>query len=133
MSLSTINILFKKLSVWCIQHWRWLVFGLIALIAYLSGRKSAKNLWRQAELARKQYKAEAETIEKAHADKDKKIKLAINKFDKSIKKAEKKKTVSINSLEKEKQEKFKELLKDQSKIDKALKDSGINEVQNEQK
>jgi len=128
MTLSTIKIFFKKLSVWCIQHWRWLVFGLIALIAYLSGRKNAKNLWQQAEIARKHYKAEAAAIEKAHAEKNKKIKLAVREADKVVVKAEKEKTVLIDRLEKEKEKVFKELLKDQSKIDQSLKESGINEV-----
>jgi len=128
MTLSTIKIFFKKLSVWCIQHWRWLVFGLIALIAYLSGRKNAKNLWQQAEIARKHYKAEAAAIEKEHAEKNKKIKLAVREADKVVVKAEKEKTVLIDRLEKEKEKVFKELLKDQSKIDQSLKESGINEV-----
>ena len=65
---------FEKSFAWCVQHWRWLVFGLVALIAYLTGRKNARGLWKQAELARKQYKREAAAIEKAHADKSKKIK-----------------------------------------------------------
>ena len=121
-------IYFKKTYAWCVQHWKWLVFALVSLIAYFTGRKNAKNLWRQAELARKHYKAEAVAIEKAHEEKDKKIKLAMHESDKAIKKAEKKKSVSINSLEKEKQEEFKKLLADQSKIDHALKNSGINEV-----
>ena len=64
----------KKFYAWCVQHWRWLIFGLVALIAYVTGRKSARNLWMQAELARKQYKREAAEIEKAHAAKSKKIK-----------------------------------------------------------
>ena len=125
---TTVKIFFKKLFAWCVQHWRWLVFGLVALIAYLTGRKNSKNLWHQAELARKQYKAEAESIEKAYVEKDKKIKLAVQEADGKIEKAEKQKTVSIDRLEKEKQEELKELLRDQSKIDQALKNSGINEV-----
>jgi len=121
-------IYLEKIYAWCTQHWRWLIFALVSLIAYLAGRKNAKNLWQQAELARKHYKAEAAAIEKAHADKSKKIKLAVSKAAKEIKQAEKKKTISIDRLEKEKQEKIKKLLKDQSKIDQSLKDSGINEV-----
>jgi hypothetical protein len=128
MTLSTIKIFLKKSWAWCIQHWRWLVFGIVALIAYLAGRKNARGLWRQAELARKHYKAEAAAIEKAHAEKDKKIKLAVHEADKAIAESEKEKTVSIDRLEKEKQEALKQLLRDQSKIDQALKDSGINEV-----
>ena len=56
----------KIVAVWCRQHWRWLV-GIVAFaIVYSLGRRNARGVRVQAELARKQYKREKEAIEKAH-------------------------------------------------------------------
>ena len=112
MTLSTIKIFLKKSWAWCVQHWRWLIFGIVALIAYLTGRKNSRGLWRQAELARKHYKAEAAAIEKAEAEKDKKIKLAVHEADKAVDRAEKVKTSLIDKLEKEKSKEAEKLLRD---------------------
>ena len=128
MSLTLIKKHSEKAFAWCTQHWRWLVFGLVALIAYLTGRRNAKNLWQQAELARKQYKAEAAAIEKAHAEKDKKIKKAEDKFNSDLKDLEKEKKDLENKLEKRKKSAILRLVDDQKKIDDALKNSGIDEV-----
>ena len=104
------------------------MFGLVALVAYLTGRKNARGLWKQAELARKQYKQEAAAIEKAHASKDKKIKKAEKDFDSDLKKAEKEKSREEKVLEAKKRREMMRIVKDQDAIDRALKDSGIDEV-----
>ena len=119
---------FEKASAWCVQHWRWLVFGLVALIAYLSGRKSSRNLWLKAELARKQYKAEAAAIDRAHADKSKKAKKAEKEFKNKIEKIEKIKSRDSSSLEAEKRRAQMRIVKDQDELDESLKDIGIDEV-----
>jgi Xaa-Pro aminopeptidase len=119
---------FEKAYVWCVQHWRWLVFGLVALIAYLAGRRNARGLWQQAELARKQYKAEAAAIERAHADKSKKIKKAEAQAQKDLADAVREKNKLEKDLEAKKRREMMRLVKDQDEIDKALKDSGIDEV-----
>ena len=123
-----IMIHIKKIYAWCVQHWRWLVFGLVALIAYLSGRKNARALWQQAELARKHYKKEAEAIEKAHAEKKKKTQLAEAAAKKALSKAESKKIKAEKDLSKKKRKEALKLVKDQDAIDKELKNLGIDEV-----
>ena len=128
MTLTSIKIFFEKAFAWCTQHWRWLVFALIALIAYLAGRKNARSLWRQAELARKQYKREAQAIEKAHAQKDNKIKKAEEKAQKALKNTQKEKEKALRDLEAKKRREMMKIVKDQDAIDEALKDSGIDEV-----
>lgn len=128
MTLASIKIFFEKVFAWCVQHWRWLVFGLVALAAYLTGRKNARMLWKQAELARKQYKREAMAIEKAHANKSKKIKKAEIEAQKDLKLAEKEKEKAQKDLEVQKRRDMMRIVKDQDAIDQALKDSGIDEV-----
>ena len=118
----------KKATAWSIQHWRWLVFGSIALIAYLTGRKSAKNLWQQAELARKHYKAEAALIEKAHEDKNKKLEKADKNFKNKLTKIEKNKDEDLAGLETKKEEEQLSLVNDPEAVDNALNNIGINEV-----
>tara|TARA_R110000868_G_scaffold206287_1_gene455045 strand:- start:245 stop:631 length:387 start_codon:yes stop_codon:yes gene_type:complete len=118
----------KKFGVWCIQHWRWLVFASVALIAYLAGRKSAKNLWKQAELARNHYKQEAEAIEKAHNDKNKSIEKVENEHKSKIKDAEKKNAIAFSTLQEKEKLAVEELLANPEKIDESLKNIGIDEV-----
>jgi len=118
----------KKFGVWCIQHWRWLVFASVALIAYLAGRKSAKNLWKQAELARNHYKQEAEAIEKAHNDKNKSIEKVEKAHNKKNKETEKKKAIAFSKLKEKEKLSVEALLVNPEKIDKSLKNIGIDEV-----
>ena len=128
MSWDKIKKFFEKSFAWCVQHWRWLVFGLVALAAYLTGRKNARSLWRQAELARKQYKKESDAIEKAHADKNKKVKKAESDFKADVVKAEKEKSREEKALEAKKRREMMRIVRDQDAMDRALKDSGIDEV-----
>ena len=124
----TMTIAFKKVYVWSVQHWRWLVFASVALIAYLSGRKSSKHLWKQAELARNHYKKEVVAIEKAHKDKKKKLESANKSFKDDISKIKKQKDKDISDLEAKKEELLINLANDQESIDDALNDIGIDEV-----
>ena len=128
MTWSSIKKNFEKSLAWCVQHWRWLVFGLVALIAYLTGRRNAKNLWKQAELARDQYKAEAAAIEKAHVDQRKKLENAEKDFKNDLKKIEKEKSREEKALEAKKRREMMRIVRDQDAIDRSLKDSGIDEV-----
>ena len=128
MSWLTIKKYFEKSFAWCVQHWRWLVFALVALAAYLTGRKNARILWKQAELARKQYKREVAAIEKAHAEKNKKINKAVLQAEKDFQAAQKEKAKAQKDLEVQKRRDMMRIVKDQDAIDQALKDSGIDEV-----
>lgn len=123
-----IMIHIKKIYAWCVQHWRWLVFGLVALAAYLTGRKNARMLWKQAELARKHYKAEAAAIEKAHAEKSKKINKAEVQAQKDLEFAQKEREQAQKDLEVQKRRDMMRIVNNQDALDQALKDSGIEEV-----
>jgi len=118
----------KKLYAWSVQHWRWLVFTIIALIAYVLGKKNSRGLFEQAKLAKDQYKKEVELIEKAHLKKDKKVKDLETKINKKLQKIGKKKKVSIRRLDEEKRKEIEKYLDDPEKLDKALKDLGLKEV-----
>lgn len=128
MTWASVKIIFKKSYAWCVQHWRWLIFGLVALVAYVTGRRNAKNLWMQAELARKQYKKEAEKIELIHANKSKEIKKAEKDFEEKIEKIEKTKSKDQKNLEDTKKSDILTLSKNETEIDKSLKDMGIEEI-----
>tara|TARA_B100000900_G_scaffold412951_2_gene435806 strand:- start:2408 stop:2794 length:387 start_codon:yes stop_codon:yes gene_type:complete len=128
MTWAATKIFFKKAFAWCVQHWRWLVFASVTLIAYLTGRKNARSLWQQAELARKQYKREAAAIERAHSKKSERIKKAEAQAQKDLADAAREKNKLEKDLEAKKRREMMRLVKDQDRIDKALKDSGIDEV-----
>ena len=66
MSWALVVKWWKKSAIWCRQHWRWLVLISAFVVVYYIGRGKSKALLIQAELARKQYKKEAEAIERAH-------------------------------------------------------------------
>ena len=128
MTWTKTRIFFEKSLAWCIQHWRWLAFGLFALIAYFTGRRNARGLWQQAELARKQYKREAAAIERAHSKKSERIKKAEAQNLKDLESAKKEKIKLEKDLEAKKRRDMMRIVKDQDALDKALKDSGIDEV-----
>ena len=60
-----------KIKAWIKAHWNWLVLVGLFCLAYALGRKGARGLLVQAEVAKAQYKAEAEAIEQASRDKNK--------------------------------------------------------------
>tara|TARA_Y100001937_G_scaffold115801_1_gene167032 strand:+ start:1531 stop:1866 length:336 start_codon:yes stop_codon:yes gene_type:complete len=55
----------SKTKAWIKAHWNWLVLVGLFCLAYALGRKNARGLLVQAEIAKAQYKAEAEAIEQA--------------------------------------------------------------------
>ena len=59
-----------KIKAWIKAHWNWLVLVGLFCLAYALGRKGARGLLVQAEVAKAQYKAEAEAIEQAARDKN---------------------------------------------------------------
>ena len=66
MWLLSAKKLVKKVAVWCIQHWRWLVLLVAFLITYILGGRKNRSLLLQAKLAKDQYKSEVNIIETAH-------------------------------------------------------------------
>ena len=125
-------IYLKKFYAWCVQHWRWLVFILTSLLAYLAGRKNSKALRAQAELARDQYKKEVEMLETEHHSKKKKLATANKKYTHALKELDAKYDDSSSKLRRDKDKHYRLLLekakKDPEQLDSLLKDMGINEV-----
>ncbi len=115
----------KILLAWCRQHWRWLVLSVAFLIVYALGKRGSKSLKLQAELARKQYLKEKETIQKAHDHEIEKKKEAEKRYSDAVNKIEKKYESDKENLTRAKKEEIKSLIKkvkeDPNEIDRILK------------
>ena len=114
----------KIAAAFCRQHWRWLV-GIIAfVVVYSLGRKGARGVRVQAELARKQYKREKEAIEKAHELEIKKREEAEKNYSEAVKKIEEKYEKDKLNISRVKKEDIKKLVKkaqnDPDEIDRIL-------------
>lgn len=118
----------KKIYVWCVQHWRWLVFSAIAIIAYVLGRKNSRGLFEQAKLARDHYKKESEAIENSYKEKSKEINRVELKAKNNLKEIEKRKKISIATLDEKKRKEIQSLIDDPEALDKKLEELGIKEV-----
>jgi hypothetical protein len=132
MTYAAFKKYYDKAYVWCVQHWRWLVLLSASLLAYCLGGKNSKSLRLQAELARDQYRKEADMLEKTHAEKQKKLNEVDQKYNKALTKLDKKYDDNTSDLKREKDKVYKRLLKeakkDPEKLDSLLKDMGISEV-----
>ena len=129
---SSLSVQVQKIIAWCTQHWRWLVLLAASLIAYFLGRKNSKSLRVQAELAKDQYKKEAEMLEKEHKEKQEKLAKANRKYSKAMQALDKKYDDKDSELKREKDKHYKSLLKkarnNPEQLDSLLKDMGIDEV-----
>tara|TARA_Y100001963_G_C6780175_1_gene449435 strand:+ start:1007 stop:1429 length:423 start_codon:yes stop_codon:yes gene_type:complete len=102
----------KIAAVFCRQHWRWVV-GIVAfIVVYSLGRKGAKGVRIQAELARKQYKREKEAIEKAHELEIKKREQAEKNYSDAVRKIEEKYEKDKLNITRTKKEDIKKLVRD---------------------
>jgi len=114
----------KIAAVFCRQHWRWLV-GIVAFaVVYMLGRKGAKGVMVQAELARKQYKKEREAIERAHELEIKKREEAEKNYSEAVKKIEEQYEKDKENITRSKKEQIKKLVReaknDPNEIDRIL-------------
>ena len=132
MALAVVKKTLLKYWIWCRQHWRWLVFTIAVLAAYIAGSKRHRTLMIQAKLARKQYEKEAKAIETAHGEAIQKKKEADAKYKRSLIQLDKKYNDKNSKLERSKDKEYKRLLsnarKDPEKLDALLTSMGINEV-----
>ena len=78
----------KLAAVWCRQHWRWLVLFISFVVVYLAGRKHAKGLRVQAEMAKEFYEKEKEAIHKAYEFEIEKREEANKRYSEAVKKIE---------------------------------------------
>lgn len=79
-------------------HWNWLVLVGLFCLAYALGKKGARGLLIQAQIAKDQYKAESEAIEQAARDKNKRDQKIDNRTEEIKRKIELKKQQDLNDL-----------------------------------
>ena len=117
---------FKVSSAWCRQHWRWLIFGFIAVIMYWLGNKSMRSQLLQSRLALKSYKAEKEAIEAAHQKEVEGIKAAQATYNKALAQIDQQFSSKTDALSKDKEKQIKQMVKkakkDPSEIDRILEE-----------
>jgi hypothetical protein len=119
-------------SVWCRQHWRWLVMIAALAIVYLLGKRQNRAELIQAKLTLKHYKQEKDAIVKAYETEKKLREQAKQKYDNAMKAVREKYKGEFDSLIMEKEfevrKKLKQAKNNPSEIDKILEEElGINE------
>ncbi len=101
----------KIAAAWCRQHWRWLVLSIAFVVVYALGKRGSKSLKLQAELARKQYLREKETIQKAHDHEIKKREEAEKRYSDAVDKIEEKHEKDKLELTRAKKEEIKRMVR----------------------
>ena len=91
----------SKVKAWTKAHWNWLVLVGLFCLAYALGRKNARGLLIQAEVAKAQYKAEAAAIEQAARDKNKRDQKIDNRTEEIKRKIELKKQQDLEDLKRD--------------------------------
>mgnify|MGYP003136752790 CR=1 FL=1 len=104
----------KLAAVWCRQYWRWLVLFFAFLIVYLTGRKHAKGIRIQAEMAKEFYEKEKESIQKAYELEIEKREEARKKYSDAVIKIEQEYEKRRKDLTHSKKEEVKRLVKKNS-------------------
>lgn len=119
-------------SVWCRQHWRWLVMIAALIVVYLLGKRQNRAELIQAKLTLKHYKQEKDAIVKAYETEKKLREQAKHKYDNAMAAVREKYKGEFDSLIIEKQfevrRKLKQAKNNPSEIDRILEEElGINE------
>ena len=132
MSMLLIKKWWDIASVWCRQHWRWLVMIAAFIVVYLLGKRQNRAELIQAKLTLKHYKQEKDAIVKAYETEKKLREQAKQKYDNAMKTVREKYKGEFDSLIIEKEfevrKKLKQAKNNPSEIDKILEDElGINE------
>ncbi len=132
MSMLLIKKWWDIASVWCRQHWRWLVMIAALAIVYLLGKRQNRAELIQAKLTLKHYKQEKDAIVKAYETEKKLREDAKRKYDNAIISVREKYKGEFDSLIIEKEfevrKKLKQAKNNPSEIDNILEDElGINE------
>lgn len=115
---------FKLAAVWCRQHWRWLVLFASFLVFYLLGRRHAKGLKMQAELAKEFYKKEKEAIQKAYEFEIEERDKANKRYSEAVAKIEEEYEKNKQELTRSKKEQIKKMVNkaksDPNEVDRIL-------------
>ena len=113
-------------SVWCRQHWRWLVMLAALVIVYLLGKRQNRVELLQAKLALKHYQQEKDAIIKAYDTEKKLREQAKKKYDDSMKAVSERYANDFNSINMQKEAEIRKKLKQAknkpSEIDKILEE-----------
>ena len=113
-------------SVWCRQHWRWLVMLAALVIVYLLGKRQNRAELIQAKLTLKHYKQEKDAIVKAYETEKKLREEAKHKYDNAMAAVREKYKGEFDSLIIEKQfevrRKLKQAKNNPSEIDRILEE-----------
>ena len=133
MSLLALRKYWKKLRSWCFHHWRWLVLLSAAVALFFLGRKSNKNMFRQAQAALKTHELEKRSIERMQNLEIKKREEARTKYNKALKTIEERYESDMFDLseakKKEMQKNLKKVKNNPKAIDNMLMEEfGIREV-----
>ena len=133
MTWLTVKKWWAKASVWCRQHWRWLIMFAVAMLAYCLGRKNARGMLIQSKLALKQAEKESQIIEESYQKEIKMREEARLKYNQGMNKlrvdAEQK--LEKHEIEKKKavQAMLKEARNDPEALDKILEEQlGIKKI-----
>jgi flagellar biosynthesis GTPase FlhF len=129
----TLKKWWAKGSVWCRQHWRWLVMFAVFVMAYCFGRKNSRSLLVQSKLALKQAEKESQIIEESYQKEIKMREEAKAKYDQGMNKLRNEFSDKNSQLEAQKEKKIKEMLKkaksDPDALDKILEQElGIKKI-----
>jgi hypothetical protein len=126
MSMLLIKKWWDIASVWCRQHWRWLVMMAALVIVYLLGKRQNRAELIQAKLTLKHYKQEKDAIVKAYETEKKLREEAKRKYDNAMKIVREKYKNDFNSLNMEKEaevrRKIKQAKNDPDEINRILED-----------
>ena len=116
----------------CKNHWRGLVVLGAMAVCYFYGKGIEKRMRLDRQLAKSQWEKERKQIENSYQQEIHKREKARKVYDLALKAAEEKKAKSVTDLEKKKVEETKKIIKasknDPEKLDKILKDLGIEEI-----
>ena len=116
----------KIAAVCCLQHWRWLVIGGIALIMYYLGHKTSRAQLIQAKLALKSYEQEKRAIEKAYEKEIEDVKKAQDTYNKAMAQLSQEFSSKTDSVSLKKEKKIRDLVKkakkDPDEIDSILEE-----------
>ena len=126
MSMLLVKKWWDIASVWCRQHWRWLVMVTVLIIAYLLGKRQNRAELIQAKLTLKHYKQEKDAIVKAYETEKKLREEAKRKYDNAMKIVREKYKDDFNSLNMQKEaevrRKIKQAKNDPDEINRILEE-----------
>ena len=101
-------------SLWCRQHWRWVLFAFASIIVYAVARRKNRAELIQAKLALKHYQKEKDAIEKAYEKEIKMREEAKNKYDSAMNIVKDKYKNDFNSNNMKKEAEIRKKLKQKS-------------------